>query len=181
MKILCIGDSNTNGYDPRSFLGERYPEGVRWTDRIKNHEMINWGINGITIPHDTSVYIDLIRRKEPDLIIVMLGTNDILEGASPEQTAHRMEGFLDSLSITGRRILLIAPPPFAFGDFVQSEDMIEKSKRVGRLYSEVAEKKGCLFADAADWNVDISFDGVHFSEEGHASFAWGLSEVLQKL
>ena len=29
MKILCIGDSNTYGYDPRSYLGDRYPAEVR--------------------------------------------------------------------------------------------------------------------------------------------------------
>lgn len=34
MKILCIGDSNTYGYDPRSFFGDRYPEDVRWTDNL---------------------------------------------------------------------------------------------------------------------------------------------------
>ena len=30
MKILCFGDSNTYGYDPRSFLDDRYPADVRW-------------------------------------------------------------------------------------------------------------------------------------------------------
>ena len=30
-KILCFGDSNTYGYDPRSCLGGRYPDSVRWT------------------------------------------------------------------------------------------------------------------------------------------------------
>ena len=29
MKIICFGDSNTWGYDPRSYLGERYPKDVR--------------------------------------------------------------------------------------------------------------------------------------------------------
>ena len=181
MTILCIGDSNTNGYDPRSFLGERYPEGVRWTDRLKNREMINWGINGITIPHDCSVYISLIKRKEPDLVIVMLGTNDLLEGASAEQTAHRMEEFIDSIKTAGRKILLIAPPALDYGEYVQSEELIEESRKVGNLYNGIAEKKRCLFADAGEWAVEISFDGVHFTEEGHAAFAWGLDEVLKTI
>ena len=30
-RLLCYGDSNTYGYDSQSFLGERYPESVRWT------------------------------------------------------------------------------------------------------------------------------------------------------
>jgi len=29
-KLILFGDSNTYGYDPRGFLGGRYPEKVRW-------------------------------------------------------------------------------------------------------------------------------------------------------
>lgn len=25
MRVMCLGDSNTYGYDPRSYLGGRYP------------------------------------------------------------------------------------------------------------------------------------------------------------
>ena len=30
MKVICFGDSNTYGYDPRSFLGDRYGPTDRW-------------------------------------------------------------------------------------------------------------------------------------------------------
>lgn len=29
MKVICYGDSNTYGYDPRSYIGGRYPAGAR--------------------------------------------------------------------------------------------------------------------------------------------------------
>ena len=35
MKILCFGDSNTYGFDPRGYLGGRYPVTVRWTGRLQ--------------------------------------------------------------------------------------------------------------------------------------------------
>ena len=76
MKILCIGDSNTYGYDPRSYLGDRYPADVRWTDRLKDWDVINCGVNGMTVPREYSRYVALVRINEPDLVIVMLGTND---------------------------------------------------------------------------------------------------------
>ena len=179
MKILCIGDSNTYGYDPRSYLGERYPEDVRWTGRLSGHDVINWGINGITIPRDASVYIDLIERKEPDLIIVMLGTNDILEGADARETSHRMEEFLDSISVTSKPILLIAPPHLQDGEWVETESQKEESSKLGASYRELAEKKGCRFADSGEWGIEISFDGVHFLPEGHRRFAEKLEEVLK--
>ena len=28
---VFYGDSNTYGYDPRSMMGDRYPQDVRWT------------------------------------------------------------------------------------------------------------------------------------------------------
>lgn len=179
MKILCIGDSNTYGYDPRSYLGERYPEDVRWTGRLSCYDMINWGINGITIPRDASVYIDLIRRKEPDLIIVMLGTNDILEGADARETSHRMEEFLDSISASSKPILLIAPPHLQEGEWVETEAQKDESEKLGASYRELAEKKGCRFADSGEWGIDISFDGVHFLPEGHKTFAEKLEEALK--
>ena len=181
MKVLCIGDSNTFGFDPRSPLGERYPDDIRWTGKVSGHEMINWGINGITVPHDHSVYVDLIRRKDPDLVIVMLGCNDLLMGGSAEQTAHYMGEFLDSLRTAGKKILLIAAPPFIYGDAVQTDELIEESKKLAGEYRDLADKKGCLFEDAGEWDVDIAFDGVHFSEEGHAAFARGLEKALERL
>ena len=30
MTLICFGDSNTWGYDSRSYLGGRYDEGTRW-------------------------------------------------------------------------------------------------------------------------------------------------------
>ena len=30
-RLLCYGDSNTYGYDPRSYLGGWYLESIRWT------------------------------------------------------------------------------------------------------------------------------------------------------
>ena len=33
MQVICFGDSNTYGYDPRSYLGGRYGPRDRWVDR----------------------------------------------------------------------------------------------------------------------------------------------------
>ena len=32
MNVICFGDSNTYGYDPRSWLGGRYDPDSRWVD-----------------------------------------------------------------------------------------------------------------------------------------------------
>ena len=32
--VICFGDSNTYGYDPRSYLGGRYGPDSRWVDLL---------------------------------------------------------------------------------------------------------------------------------------------------
>lgn len=32
MKVICFGDSNTYGYDPRGYFGGRYEGDSRWVD-----------------------------------------------------------------------------------------------------------------------------------------------------
>ena len=32
MKMICFGDSNTYGYDPRGYFGGRYDADSRWVD-----------------------------------------------------------------------------------------------------------------------------------------------------
>ncbi len=178
MKLLCIGDSNTYGYDPRSYMGSRYPEGVRWTSLLKGFELINLGVNGLTVPREASAFIDIIRKNGPDVTIIMLGSNDLLEGEGALQTCGRMDRFIESIEKAAKGILLIAPPRFQYGEWVQSAELIEESRKLGALYRELAEEKGCHFADSGDWGIDILFDGVHFSPAGHETFARRLGELL---
>ena len=49
MKVLCYGDSNTYGYDPRGFFGDCYPKESRWVDILAQKlkwEIQNEGQNG---------------------------------------------------------------------------------------------------------------------------------------
>ena len=158
-KIICIGDSNTYGYDPRSYFGSRYPDSVRWTDRLNADAVINLGINGMTVPSNHSAYVNLISKENPDLITVMLGTNDLLQGVDPARIADRMNDFLTSISKLHKRILLIAPPTLQYGEWVQSNDLIENSRNLAVLYRDLADGKGCLFADAGEWK-DSVFTGI---------------------
>lgn len=179
--IICIGDSNTYGYDPRSYIGSRYPADVRWTDRLREISVINCGVNGMTVPRGRSRFAAVVRANDADLITVMLGTNDLCSGLSAEEITDRMDRFLDTISIPGKPILLIAPPHLQFGEWVMDEDAIEESHELGDRYRELAKKRGCLFADSGKWNIDVTFDGVHLSEEGHAAFAEKLDEVLRNI
>jgi len=180
VKLLCIGDSNTFGYDPRSYFGSRYPETVRWTGRLDGYEVLNCGMNGLTIPTDSKAWIGLIENRNSDLVMVMLGSNDLLEGRSAEETAGRMEPFLKDILKTGVTVLLIAPPVMEMGAWVQNESLIQESFDLGRLYGDLASRLGIDYADAREWDIELSYDGGHFTEAGHEAFALGLKKHLEE-
>ena len=49
MKIICYGDSNTYGFDPRIGTPGRHDKNDRWTgilDNMPEYEIINEGMNG---------------------------------------------------------------------------------------------------------------------------------------
>ena len=180
-RIVCIGDSNTYGYDPRSYLADRYAKNVRWTGLLKEtgYEVINLGMNGVSIPKEGSTLLPLLEQYEPyDLCIIMLGSNDLLSGADAAETGRRMKKFLSAFTALKDRILLVSPVPFQAGEWVSSAKQIEESQLLGYEYRRIAEQFGIRFADAAYWNVMLSYDGVHYLPEGHAAFAQGITTVI---
>ncbi len=109
----------------------------------------------------------------------MLGTNDLLQGCSPEQTAEKLEQFRSGISLDQSKILLIAPPPVTLGAWVTSAKFIDDSRAFAWLCQILAERMGIHFADAGKWDIPLSYDGGHFTEQGHKAFAAGLLEELK--
>lgn len=177
MNIICFGDSNTYGYDPRGYFGGRYDADSRWVDILAaetDWTVCNMGQNGREIPPAAPAFPD-----DTDLLIVMLGTNDLLQGRSPEQAAERLERFLVAVLLERSKILLIAPPPMALGEWVPSQQLIDHSHTFARLCQALAEQLGIRFADAGEWGISLAYDGVHFTEQGHKAFSTGLLEELK--
>lgn len=173
MKVICFGDSNTWGYDPRDKFGQSYPR--RWTDLLAERTgwiVLNEGVNGREVP-DEPVEVP----GDADLFVVMLGTNDLLQLDTPEAAAERMETFLSGGDPA--RLVLIAPPPMVWGDWVQDQELIDDSRRLAKLYEALAERLGVRFLNAGNWNISLSFDGVHFTQEGQNVFAEELSRELE--
>ena len=87
---MCFGDSNTWGYSPTT--GQRYPANVRWTGVLQaelgsDYHVIEEGLNGRTTVWEDPIEGDkvgkrhlpvLLQSHAPlDLVVVMLGTNDL--------------------------------------------------------------------------------------------------------
>ena len=224
MKIICYGDSNTYGFDPRLGTPGRLAKNERWTgilDSEPDIEIANEGMNGRCIPSASYEYRSLRkileRHYDADMLIIMLGSNDLFmtREATAEKIANKMRNvFLnvpelfrwktsgtmaagnsgtatseasglsssgDSMPASHRRILLICPP--APSDRVLFYEMAgipmsQSTESAARVMKELPEKLaavaaefGLEFADATKWNIACMFDGLHFSEEGHRTFA----------
>lgn len=187
MKILCFGDSNTYGYDPRSYLGDRYPQQHRWVDLLSQKigcKVINAGENGREIPCnvvDLHRFAFLLSEWMPlDLLIIMLGTNDLLQGNTTETVCMRMEYFLKFVDLDTSKILLVGPPPMRRGEWVSEQKLIDSSVAISFEYKNLCERLGVRFVDTTTWDIPMTFDGVHFAEEGHSDFADRIVNYLNK-
>lgn len=189
--VLCYGDSNTWGYDPAT--KERFPEDVRWTGVLAETlgdgaRVIEEGLNGRTTIWDdpidghkngqTYLVPCLTSHKPIDLVVLMLGTNDLKARFSlPAVDIARAAGQLCDVvlaSDTGPAgaaptLLLMAPPPLArLTEFAeQFEGGPAKSERFGELYGAVAEERGIEFLDLAEVIKTSEIDGVHFEADAH--------------
>ena len=178
MRLLCFGDSNTYGYDPRSLFGDPYDRENRWVDILAvktGWTVMNQGMNGREIPDKPVSF-----PADTDLLIIMLGTNDLLQFWSPEAACEKMERFLESLTLKRDKILLIAPPPMKYGEWVLDQELIDDSIALAKHYHALAARLGIRFADAGEWNIPLAYDGVHLTGEGHKAFAQGLIAWLGK-
>lgn len=178
MKVICIGDSNTWGYDPRSYFGGRYEANCRWVDILAEKtgwEVINEGVNGMCIPRKTAFF-----SENADRWLIMLGTNDILQGDSAEDAASNMRLFLKCIPSDPQNILLAAPPVLRYGAWVSDEKQIEESGKLISFYRALSAEMGIGYVNTAEWELPISFDGVHFTEHAHIIFADRIKKYLVK-
>lgn len=184
MLIFCFGDSNTYGFDPRSYIGSRYAKNARWPELLNEATgipVITDGENGREIPRReielACAASAFIRLKPDDLPIVMLGTNDLLAGASAQTAGARMEAFLSRIPC---RHPVIVAPAMDTGEWTTPE-MIAENVRLAAVYRELAERRGLAFVDASGWDIPLCFDGVHFTEAGHRIFSEKLLADLRAL
>jgi len=212
--IVCFGDSNTHGHcaDPADTAdgGVRFNEEERWPCLLqellgKEFLVIEEGLNGRTTVFEDptcegrrgldSIYSCLVSHKLVDLLIIMLGTNDVKDrfSAAPERVGQGMEKLIEKAKSIAAwadekpNILLIAPPHIlpgvsegTYGDSFGPES-VEKAKGLAREYRDLAARHGCAFLDAEGIGQFNTIDCIHLTRQGHRNLADKLSQLVPKL
>lgn len=204
-RILCYGDSNTWGYDP--ITKDRFDQATRWTGVLgkmlgNGYLIIEEGLNGRTTVWDDPIegykngrdyLIPCLETHRPlDLVIIMLGTNDLkkrfsLSAFDIAEGAGVLVGIVqESRAGTGQNappVLLLAPPPTTM--LTEYAEMFEgaecKSRNFSGHYSRIAQKKGCAFLDTAAVIVSSPLDGIHFEENEHYKLGKTVAEKVREL
>jgi len=189
--IVCYGDSNTWGYDPST--ASRYPRDVRWTGVLRrqlgdDYLVIEEGLNGRTTVWDDPIegykngkdyLIPCLETHRPlDLIIIMLGTNDLkMRFSVPAYDIANGVGVLVDVvqkSAAGPndaapQVLMISPPRTTkLTDFAQMfAGAGPKSQGFAKEYKRVADEFGAHFLDADTIIKSSELDGIHFEQGEH--------------
>ncbi|ANG65357.1 hydrolase [Marinobacterium aestuarii] len=190
--VLCYGDSNTWGQRPdgpgRHALDERWP-GVMATELGAGWRVLVEGLGGRTTLFNDPIdgahlnglnYLTpcLASQKPIDLVIIMLGTNDLKHrfGVLPDDIARAAGKLVQQvqqsdagLQDSAPAVLLIAPPPIrevgATGTRFSGGQ--HKSQQFKTTYARVAAELQCHFLDAGR-HIEISpVDGIHLDLEAH--------------
>jgi lysophospholipase L1-like esterase len=152
-----------------------------WDDPIEGYK------NGLTY------LIPCLETHRPlDLVVVMLGTNDLkrrfsLSAADIAQGAGVLirQIQISQAGLAGRApvALLMAPPPVVtLTDFAEMFEGSEpKSQRLSLHYTRVAQELGCPLVDTSKVIVSSQVDGIHFDPGEHAKLGRAVAQKIMEL
>lgn len=206
--VLCFGDSLTWGYDAEN--RGRHPYEDRWPSVLETAlgesvTVIAEGLNGRTTAYDdhladcdrngVSNLPTVLHSHMPlDLVIIMLGTNDMKPSVAGSAHAaragiQRLVGLVRhheySFSYDAPDILIVSPPPLCETPIRSSRPCIAatigESQMLASLYRDLADDLGCGFFDAGSVAETTPVDGVHLTAENTRAIGRGLEPIVRMM
>lgn len=207
-RILCFGDSNTWGFIGGSD-GERMPADVRWPGVMqaelgREYLVIEEAQNGRTTLWDDPSHlvnkngskhlpVALESQSPLDLLIVMLGTNDLKNhfNLNALAIAHGCGVLADRIlesdvgpNKEAPKVLLIAPARISegycpFGHLF--DGAVETSAGFNEAYAEVAKERGISFLNGGDYASCPVPDTVHIDAESCARLGKTVAQKVREI
>lgn len=208
--VLCYGDSNTWGADPADDT-RRFAWQVRWPGVLQRELGDGWhvvedGLGGRTTAHDSPldphrsgkelIGAALECHAPLDLVILMLGTNDIsyphltaadaADGAA--ELAHlvrRSEAGPEGPGGPAPLVLLVCPPPVGpFGENRRPElwaGSDERSRALPQEFARVSAAAALAWLDAGEIVTTSALDGWHLEASQHRLLGVAVAAEVRRL
>ena len=209
--VLCYGDSNTWGQKPDK--SGRFPVNIRWTGRLQqklgdDFYVIEEGLSSRTTDLDyekkpgrngKTYLTPCLQSHNPiDIIILMLGTNDLkIEfNRSLDDIANATKGLIEDIrenSYTKNneppKVLLVSPIHInnkaqyfqkLYGNVFYDAESVARSRDLAGVLSMVAKETGSFFLDASSVSA-AGDDGIHFSKAAHIALADALIKEVRDI
>ena len=200
-KILCFGDSNTFGFNPKN--GTRYNEKERWSGILKkelnNYEIIEDGMNNRTCfsnsSYDLNSFIAIKKYLDEnyDLIIFQIGINDLqLQYNTSLQTfENKFIELVKNINPESKKIktkiLFLCPNKInecitkSYFNSLFDEISIDKSAQINKVFESISNKTGADIVFLENMTKTSAIDGLHYDIENHKIIADVLKKYILEL
>jgi len=186
--IVAFGSSSTQGYGasaPEYTYPNRLAAQLRRQYPMADISVINAGIGGEDAPEMMKRLEQSVIERHPDLVIWQVGTNAVLRGLDPTETAKLVDDGVAKIQAAASDVVLV--------DLQYSPRINERSESAGRmnnLLGRIAELHHAgifpRFEVMRDWherqaipiNEFVISDGLHMSDWGYACFAQLLGDDI---
>lgn len=171
MKIVCMGDSLTEGYE--------ISKDSRWTTLLDNEldvEIVNSGISGDLTCGMLSRFKDMVLSHNPTHVIIMGGTNDIKRGIPIEIIVGNIIA-MTRYAKFHNIISIIGIPTYVYeilgdtynGLFLNSKDFSENIKKYRNYLIEFSKEDDKMYIDFGQGLSESDYldDMLHPNEKGH--------------
>ena len=176
--MIIFGDSLTEGWDATVWERSLAPRGA-----------LNAGVSGDRTDHLLwRLQHGNLAGPQPKAVVLLIGTNDLAYGRSPELTADGIRANLEMLRqrLPEARILLLGLLP---REESPSALLRVEVAQVNRLIRDCADGRHIVYAEIGEVLLDrdgllpaaISPDQLHFTERGYALLAARLGPELDRL
>ncbi len=207
--VLCFGDSNTHGQVPGGSPLDRYEFSRRWPGVLQRElgsawHVIEEGLSGRTTVHDDPIegklkngrtYLRpcMMSHAPLDLVIIMLGTNDLKArfGQPASEVAmgigcliHDIRELAPGPRGHAPEIMVVAPPPM-LDDIKEWESIFKgaqpKSHELALQFEIVADSLEVHFFDAGAVCDCDALDGFHINDTAHQSLGTSLAREVEAI
>lgn len=199
-KIICYGDSNTFGFNPKD--SSRFDENTRWTAILQKNLGMEYKVTNegmcdrtgfVNNPKGTEYSAQkhfpemLSKINSIDILILAIGTNDLQfqYDISVGAIEKGLENLIKLAQPKAKYIIIIPPVVLSekilegFFNFQFDKTSIVKSKKIGKIYRQITNAYHCNYFDINKFTKPSDLDSLHYDKKSHKIIADKLTEYCK--